>query len=220
MDGLLLDSERYLYIRVGMEVSEKLDMPISQEFFASLMGGSWDLYPKRVQSFYGETFPIDQFMDMYWERINRVIYKEPIPFRPGVMEVLDWCRDHGIRMAIATSTHHDKTMACLKNAGIDDYFDYVITGDMVTHGKPDPEIFLRAIEHFGVPVEEAVVFEDGHNGAQAAIKGGCPLIIVKDLAQLSDDDYEKAIMVIDDIREAIPYLKEEYERAAGVQVKA
>ena len=217
MDGLLLDSERYLYIRIGMDVSKQLGMPLTQEFLASLMGGSWSLYPQKVQSAYGPDFPIDEYMRRYWQRVDEVIYEEPIPLRPGVTEVRNWCREHGVKMAIATSTYYEKTIPCLKNAGIDGYFDYVIAGDMVSKGKPDPEIFLKAIRHFNIPVEEALVFEDGHNGAQAAIRGGCPLIIVKDLAQLSEEDYDRAVMVTDDIRHAIPNLEKEYERTAGIQ---
>ena len=132
----------------------------------------------------------------------------------------EFIKENNIPMAVATTTHEDKAIACLKNAGLDSYFDYVITGDKVEHGKPDPEIFLKAVGHFGVPLKEALVFEDGHNGAQAAIKGGIPLIIVQDLAKLSEEDVDKAVMVIDDIRKAIPYLKEENERTAGIQAQA
>ncbi len=219
MDGLLLDSERNLYIRIGMEVSEELGKPLSHEFLCSLMGGSWALYPGKVAAYYDGDFPIDEYMRRYWEKVDKIVYHEAIPKRPGVIEILDFCKENNIPMAVATTTHEDKTIACLKNAGLDSYFDYVITGDKVEHGKPDPEIFLKAVGHFGVPLEEALVFEDGHNGAQAAIKGGIPLIIVQDLAQLSDEDVDKAVMVIDDIRKAIPYLKEENERTAGIQAQ-
>ncbi len=218
MDGLLLDSERQMYIRIGMEVSRELGKPLSQEFFASLMGGSWVTYPQKVAASY-EDFPIDEFMRRYWEKVDGVVYHEAIPFRPGAIEILEECRKLDIPMAVATSTYFDKTMACLRNAKIDHYFDFVITGDMVERSKPDPEIFLKAIEHFDVPKEEALVFEDGHNGAQAAIRGEIPLIIVQDLAQLTDEDRQKAVMVTDDLRKAIPYIRKEHERTAGIQAE-
>ena len=217
MDGLLLDSERVLYIKNGMEVSKILGRPLSKEFLCSLMGNSWDIYPKKVLEAHGEDYPIDEYLRLYWERIDKIIFHEAIPVMPGVIEMLDFLKEEGIPMAVATSTIYEKTMACLKNAGIADYFDYVIAGDMVEHGKPEPDIFLKAIEHFGVEVKDALVFEDGHNGAQAAIKGGCPLIIVQDLAQLTQEEFDKSIMVIDNIAKAIPYIKEQNETTTGIQ---
>ena len=82
--------------------------------------------------------------------------------------------------------------------------------------KPDPEIFLKAIEYFGVDKKEAIVFEDGHNGAQAAINGDCRYILVEDLAYLSEEDKQKAEMVVDDISKAIEHISKENERTIGI----
>ena len=118
--------------------------------------------------------------------------------------------------AVATSTRGEVVQKCLKGAGIADYFDYMISGDMVEKTKPNPEIFLKPIEHFSIPKNEALVFEDSHNGAQAAINGKLRYILVKDLAFLTEEDMENAEMVTDVISKAIPFIKEENERTAGI----
>ena len=216
MDGLLLDTERQMYAKFGQEVSAEMGRPLSLDFLSTVMGGSRELYRSRVLSEYGEDYPYEEYQRRRWEKINRFIDQGDIPLRPGVIEFLDFCREENILKAVATSTRAEVAHKCLKSAGIDDYFDYMITGDMVEKTKPDPEIFLKPIEHFNVPLDEAMVFEDSHNGAQAAINGKLRYILVKDLAFLTEEDMEKAEMVTDVISKSIPFIREENERTAGI----
>lgn len=216
MDGLLLDSERQIYAATGKAVSEELGRPISLQFLTAQMGGSFKAYEDHVLETYGADYPLEEYWKRYWERANDLILNVRIPTRPGVIEILDYCKDNGIKMAIASSSKRYVIDSCLSNSGIKDYFDHIVSVEDVKQTKPDPEIFLKAIAHFDIDKNEALVFEDGHNGAQAAIRGNCPLIIVEDLAYVSEEDREKAVMVIDDIRKAIDYIEKENERTAGI----
>lgn len=216
MDGLLLDSERQMYAKFGMEASAELGRPLELDFLVTLMGGSKDFYRSRVLSTFGEDFPYEEYQRRRWEKINDLIDHGKIPLRPGVLEFLEFCKKEGILKAIATSTLEDVAVRCLKNAGIMDCFDYMVSGNMVSRSKPDPEIFLKPVEHFHVPLEETLVFEDSHNGAQAAINGGLRYILVKDLAYVDEEDMEKAEMVTDNIINAIPYIEKENERTARI----
>lgn len=216
MDGLLLDSERQMYSKLGMEVSAKLGYPIDLAFLTSLMGNDWGLYEKMVAEYKGPDFPIKEYMRQMHEGIAYTIANVPIPMMPGAKEVLDYCKENKYLMAIATSTHKKEAYQCLTNAGILDYFDYIVTGDQVKRGKPDPEIYLNVLEHFGVSADDALVLEDGHNGSQAAFKAGCRLAIVEDLAKLTDEDRQKAYLHTHDIRDVIDLLRRENEGAAGL----
>ncbi|MCR4856268.1 MAG: HAD family phosphatase [Erysipelotrichaceae bacterium] len=217
MDGLLLDSERYIYLRLGRQVSTELGSPVDEAYLRSMMGNDWGLYKKYVAEFMGESFPIEEYMRILNERIADAIENDVIPLRPGAIEVLDYCRKNHILMAIATSTHRKQAHKSLHNTGLFDYFDYIITGDEVEHGKPDPEIFLKAIAHFGVDKSEAIVLEDGHNGSAAARAGGCRLIVVEDLAYISDEDRAYADLHTYQLSDVIGFLEKENETAAGVQ---
>ncbi len=216
MDGLLLDSERQVYLKNGMEVSKELGKEIDQYFLTTLMGGSWITYKNRIEEEYKQYFSIDDYWRLLWERIQYTIDNVAIPLRPGAKEILDFCKKEGIAIAIATSTLRENALKCLKNAGLYDYIDFIIAADQVKETKPNPEIFLKAIEHFDVPKNEAIIFEDGHNGAKAAINGNCRFIVVPDLAALMKEDLEKADLVAKDLFEAIAFIKEENERTTGV----
>lgn len=216
MDGLLLDSERLMYLKAGIETSRQLNRPIPEKFFTSLMGGSWEAYEKAILDNFGEDYPMDEYWKIYDRMIDETIDHGYMPTRPGVMELLDYCKENGIMMAIATSTNHIDANKLLTNNNLLHYFDYIITGDRVKETKPNPEIFLNAIEHFGVDKKEAMVFEDGHNGALAARNGGCRLTLVEDLAMLTDEDKEYADLVTDNIIDFIDFVKKENERTTSL----
>ena len=216
MDGLLLDTERQMYLKIGLEVSAELGQPIDAEYLTKMMGGSWSAYEINVAEHMGKDFPIKQYMKILNERIKYSILHDVQPLRPGAREVLDYCKKQKILMAIATSTPKKNAYRCLENANLLDYFDFIITGDQVVHGKPDPEIFLTVVDHFGVDKKEAVVLEDGHNGSLAAKRGGLHLILVEDLAYVSEEDREYADLHTYQLIDAIGYLEKENERTAGV----
>ncbi len=217
MDGLLLDSERLMYLKAGIDTSNALNRPIPAEFFTSLMGGSWEAYEQAILDNFGADYPMDEYWKMYDKIIDDTIESGKMPTRPGVMNLLNYCKDKGIKMAIATSTNHHDAIKMLTNTNLIDYFEFIMTGDRVKETKPNPEIFLKAIEHFeGIDKSEAMVFEDGHNGALAAKNGGCRLTLVEDLAMLTKEDKEYADHVTDNISTFIEFIERENERTTGV----
>ena len=103
--------------------------------------------------------------------------------KPGVKEILEFGKKQGIKLALATSSSRDYAMKCLENAGIDTYFDGIVCGDMVSHSKPDPEIYIRACELVNVDPKDAVAFEDAPAGIEAAYRAGMKVVMVPDLVQ-------------------------------------
>ena len=212
MDGLLIDSERVLYLNNGMEISKKLGYPLSEEFLRSLMGCNWKLYAEKILEHKGKDFPIDEYLNMLFERIEDVLNNGSIPLMKGTKELLDYCKDHNIKMAVATSTPKDKAIRCLDNAGIKDYFDYVVCGDMVEKGKPEPDIYLSVVDHFKIDLDKLIVLEDGHSGSLAARRANCRLIIVEDLANVEKQDRDYAELLPSSLLEVIDYIDKENER--------
>ena len=216
MDGLLLDSERMMYYKTGLEVSASLGKPISGHFLTEMMGASWASIRENIIKEYGEDFPVDEYFDRYFKRVNYIIDNETIPLRPGVKQILDYCKENKIMMAVATSSNAHTAKMCLSHSKIYDYFDYIVTVEDVKNTKPDPEIFLKAIERSGYSKKEALIFEDGHNGARAAINGGCRLVLVEDLAYLDEKDKKEAELHTDRIDKCIEYIRKENETATGI----
>ncbi|KQN22942.1 hypothetical protein ASE86_14285 [Sphingomonas sp. Leaf33] len=80
------------------------------------------------------------------------------------------------RRSLCTSASRGNATAALAKAGIADCFEWTLTADDVTRGKPDPEMFLAALDLAGVPAAEALVFEDAPNGLAAASAAGIDAI--------------------------------------------
>ena len=216
MDGLLIDSERNMYLKTGLEVSKSLGRPIDYDFFTAQMGGSFPAYEAHLLERYGVDYPIEEYWKRYWDKVNYIVENEAIALRPGVKQILDYCKEKGIKMAVASSSKRHIVETCLRNSKIIDYFDHLVSVEDVKETKPNPEIFLKAIAHFDIDKKEALVFEDGHNGARAAINGGCPLIIVEDVARITDEDRQEAVMCIDNIAKAIEYIEKENEGTSRI----
>lgn len=99
---------------------------------------------------------------------------------PGVMEMIHDARRHGLKLAIASSSHHAWVDNHAKRLGIFDEFDTVVCADDVGVGrtKPQPDLFLSALNQLQVGKEAAVIFEDSPNGVTAANRAGIFVVAV------------------------------------------
>jgi len=93
---------------------------------------------------------------------------------PGVEEFIKNLKRKGIKVAIASASKNTKLI--LKRLNLEDTFDAVIDGTMISNAKPNPEIFLRASDYLNLKPEECVVFEDAVAGVQAAKKAGMKVV--------------------------------------------
>ena len=99
---------------------------------------------------------------------------------PGVMDYLRDARRLVLKLAIASSSPHSWVDTHAKRIGIFDDFDHVICADDVAPGrtKPNPDLFLLALDRLKVRANEAIVFEDSPNGVQAARSAGIFVVAV------------------------------------------
>lgn len=112
--------------------------------------------------------------------------------KPQIPEALQYLQEQGALCAVASSTNSDAVKHYLGRAGILQYFQEIVGGEMVEKSKPEPDIFLLACKRLGQKPEECVVLEDSENGVRAAKKAGCSVICVPDLKQPSEEAAELA----------------------------
>ncbi len=114
---------------------------------------------------------------------------KPEEIYPGVVELLHKIKAAGIKTALASSSKNAKTVINLIK--IENDFDAIVDGTMITNTKPDPEIFLLAASLLKANPAECVVFEDAEAGVEAALAGGMKCVGIGSPAQLG-----KAYLVI------------------------
>lgn len=75
---------------------------------------------------------------------------------------------YGIKTCIASTASRENLYNVLRYFNIEEYFDIIITGENVNHGKPNPEVYLKALNLLECDADEAIVFEDSEVGCEAA----------------------------------------------------
>lgn len=182
MDGLMFDTEALIQ-RTWDIVGPRMGYgPMSHNIYNTL-GMNAARRKRYFQDTYGEDFPFETFTDNYRKEYYLYIEEHGVPMKEGLFEVLDWLKEKGIRLALATGSSEASATALLKKAGCYEYFDSMIFGNMITKSKPDPEIYIKACEGLGIPCEEAVALEDSPYGLEAAINAGLMAIMIPDLLE-------------------------------------
>jgi beta-phosphoglucomutase len=100
----------------------------------------------------------------------------------GVKEMLIQLREQGYKIALASSSKNAETV--LRLLQVKNLFDTIVDGTMITHSKPDPEIFLLAAHRLGIDPSQCVVFEDAEAGVEAALAAGMKCVGVGSVDQL------------------------------------
>ena len=119
------------------------------------------------------------------------VQDEYLPFKPGVPDILEFFKERGVPMVVASSSRKERVVKNLKKSGIYDYFDNVISGADIENGKPAPDIFLAAAESIGLDAKDCYVFEDSLNGVRAGYAAGCTTVMIPDLIAPTEEIMKK-----------------------------
>lgn len=191
MDGVLFDTEKIYDEAWKIVLKEK-----SVEDIDYVISGCRGLTSKDSEKFIDDNFKGrfsgKECLDNLIHKFNEIIKERGVPIKKGVGELLSYLKEENYEIGLASSTHKPMVMSHLKEAGIQDYFDEIITGEMVRNGKPDPEIYLTACSKFNRKPEECIAVEDSVNGVTAAIRAGMNTIMVPDIVQ-PDEALEKQL---------------------------
>ncbi len=117
--------------------------------------------------------------------------------------MLDYIKIHNIPCAVATSTQKESAENTLHSVGAWDYLKTIIYGDEVEHGKPEPDIFLRAASRINVSPQDCMVIEDSVNGIKAGNRAGMYVVHVPDTIIIDEDTRKLTNIVCDDLEQVV-----------------
>lgn len=173
-DGLILDTESPDYDVWGAIYREH-GQELLPEQWGQIVGGlgaaQFDA-ARHLVELVGSGLNAEELEARHKTESDALVLSQPI--LPGVVDCLDSARDLGLRLAVASSSPHSWVDAHLARLELADRFEAVICADDVPTGrtKPNPDLFLLAMERLGVQANEAIVFEDSPNGIKAARAAG------------------------------------------------
>lgn len=198
MDGVLIDSERqsnegWLWAAGQLGV----DMPMW--LIDSFKGAPAELCCKFFDDYYKGVIDDWEAKELRTQHVYKIRETEGIPVKKGVKDIFEYIRNNGLKCAVATSTRRESAEKTLHEIEVWDYLDAVVYGDEVEHGKPEPDIFLRAAKAIGISPSEAVVVEDSINGIKAGYAAGMRVVHIPDTIAIDDDIRKLTYMVCDDL---------------------
>ena len=179
MDGTLFDTE-CVYANAWRQAGRELNFAPIEQAIAACTGRNAKDTRRYFEENFAHLITYDEFIAVRDRYYNEAIEVRGIPLKPGVVELLDYLKENGIGVALATATRAERTEYNLAVTGLRRYFDVLVTGDIVENGKPHPETFLTAAERLGVSPSECMGVEDSFNGVRAISAAGMFTVMVPD----------------------------------------
>ena len=179
-DGLILDTETPEF-RIWQDIYREHGYEFPAEKWAAIIGGAglsdFDAAEHLTLLSEGRLDSVSLRDRNHLESIKLIHSLEPLP---GVLDYLTQAKRLGLRLAIASSSPRSWVEPHARRIGVFPFFDEVITREDVGPGrtKPNPDLFLMALDRLQVPGEAAIVFEDSPNGIRAARRAGIFVVAV------------------------------------------
>ena len=208
MDGVIFDSEK-LYRKHWMISAKENGIPedIMQGLLDKIAGATKERNEKLMKSHFGQDFDYMRFRKLTMDRMDEDIRENGVELKPGVFELFDFLKCNGYLIGLATSTQRERAEGNLKRAGIFDYFDGIMYGGIVEHGKPAPDIYEHACALLGVKTDEAIGIEDSINGVKSSHAAGLYTIMVIDLIKPDEEVIDIVDQIYDSLYEVKDYME-------------
>lgn len=189
LDGSMVDS-MWMWRTIDIEYLGRFGIELPENLQSCIEGMSFS----ETAVYFKKRFGLPDDLDTIkadWNRMAWDKYAYEVPVKDGVMELLQYCMDHGIKAGIATSNSRELVDNVIKVHGLDAYFDCIMTGCDVAKGKPAPDIYLAVARALGVAPENCLVFEDIIPGIQAGKAAGMQVCAVYDKYSEHQDDVKR-----------------------------
>ncbi|RYC71248.1 HAD family hydrolase [Spirosoma sordidisoli] len=186
MDGVIVDTNPHHRI-AWREYYQRNGKTLSDADFVEHVSGKHNTHIV-AHLFADQTLTPDEVLRLGNEKeaLFRELYRPVITPVAGLVDFLKALKAAGIRTAVATSAPVENLELVIDALELRPYFDALMNESMVSHPKPDPEIYQKAMQQLGVDPADSVVFEDSMTGIQAARAAGAQVVGVA--TTLSFDD--------------------------------
>jgi len=197
MDGVIVDSEP-MHIEAEKRILLKYGVEISADELRTYTGTTAESEFADLIRKYGLKTTVDRLFREKEAVLFDLLEGRTEPTK-GVIKLIKSQKQHGLKLAIASSGHRKLVHYFLRKLKIVSLFDSIVCAEDITRSKPDPEIFLKAAKNLSLDPAECVVIEDSTLGVTAAKSAGMKCIAFRN-PNSGNQDLSKADLIIDDFR--------------------
>ncbi len=176
MDGVMVDTEPLSFKAYSMLLYKK-GFKYTMEFHDSIQGCMEYEVARKIKMHYSLSESPEE-LSVLRNKIYLRLLEEKIPVIEGLLPLLKHIHNKNLKCALVTGTSRDTTETILDKLKIRHYFNFIVCGDEVEEGKPNPWIYNYAIENLKIQSDSCLVLEDSNNGITAALRAGCRVITV------------------------------------------
>ena len=169
-DGTIIDTEKHLYDIINKHLSFHGVKPVSLEFYRSHIGG----HAQGLHDYIEQQIGLEKKQKIYDEHNDT---SHELDIIDTVSSLMKYLKQRHIPMAIATSSYREEIMPTINALGIDEYVDVIVGREDVEAVKPDPELYLTAVQRLNYSPAHCLAIEDSANGATGAMNAGLDVII-------------------------------------------
>jgi HAD superfamily hydrolase (TIGR01509 family) len=175
MDGVIVDTNPYHKITLR-QFAEKYGYTLSEEELIKKIYGRTN--KEWIPNLFGRAMSSEEVSRFGEEKeqLFRDLYEKDIVEVAGLTTFLDQAMQLNIQMAIGTSAPRSNVDFVLNHTGIEKFFPVILDESHVTHGKPNPEIYINCAAALNFPPAQVIVFEDSLSGVAAGLAAGCHVV--------------------------------------------
>ena len=185
MDGTLFDTEK-LYQRAWLDVAAQFGEEKNFDLPKAISGTNLGEESERIVRRFYPNIDAKAYIARVLEQVD-VWRTQRLELMAGAEEILAFFKSAGVVMAVASSAPVAVIEENLTRANLRGYFAAIVGGNLISHSKPAPDIFLLAAERLNLPASDCYIFEDSFNGIRAAAASGGVAIMIPDQVQPTDD---------------------------------
>lgn len=191
LDGTLVDS-MWMWYEIDVEYLGRFGIRVPEGLQASIEGMSFS----ETAAYFKERFQIPDSIEKMkadWNQMAWDKYTNEVPLKAGARRFLEYCKERGIQLGIATSNSRELVENIVAVHGLKDFFSCIMTGCDVNHGKPAPDIYLAVASRLKVAPQNCLVFEDILPGILAGKRAGMTVCAIEDGYSMDQTEEKKRL---------------------------
>lgn len=185
MDGTMIDTEKIK--ENGWKYAGSCqNIRIDDKILSEIRGTNKEY----CKEFMNKKFKKINFEKLYNDRnefIERYLNVNGIKIKEGLLYILRFLKNNNYKIAVASSSEEETIRRYLAQINVLDFFDVIVAGDMVERGKPNPDIYLKAMELLNMSKQQCMGIEDSNNGIMSVYRAGLKPIMIPDLEQPTEE---------------------------------
>lgn len=207
MDGLMYDTEP-LVEKCWRKAARHSRMTMTPQTLSALRSRDSADREAYLKSIFGDRIDYKRLERVMYKELHTIIGDKGLPLKPGLWELLVYLKRNGYKLAVQTTNTMDAARWYLNISGCTEFFDVVVAGRSVQHGKPEPDIYLKAVELLELEPAECLVLEDSPSGIIGAHRAGCMSLMIPDMDPPTRGVSALSQGIVEDMEQVIPFLRE------------